>query len=203
MQARLPLAYLGEGSITKVMLGETPIVLVRSGGIVRAFGGTCPHAGAPLEQGALCNGRLVCPWHKGTFAIEDGAVLEPPPLDGLKRYPVQTEGDHFTVSSDPLPSPPAPRGQRAHVAAMIGSGAAGAAAACALRQGGFDGRVLLIGEEAAQPYDRTVLSKFVVAGQMAPADVPPLREGNNWQALDVERLDITVTRVDAAARRIM
>jgi NADPH-dependent 2,4-dienoyl-CoA reductase/sulfur reductase-like enzyme len=60
----------------------------------------------------------------------------------------------------------------------------------------------LIGNEAEQPYDRTVLSKFVVAGEMKPEEVPPLREGNDWEGLDVRRLATTVSRLDAATRQI-
>jgi len=202
VQITVNLSDLAEGRLTKAMLGETPLVLIRVGDAVRAFGGECPHAGAPLAEGAICNGRLICPWHKATFRIDDGALVEPPALDPLTRYDVRIDRDRVTVSSEALaPSSPAPR-RHARVAAIVGSGAAGAAAASALREGGYDGRVLLIGPEALQPYDRTALSKFVVAGEMPPADVPPLRADNDWRALDVEQIDATVTRLDAPARTI-
>ena len=63
------LSELAENGITKKRLGDTDIVLVRAGHHVRAFGGKCPHAGAPLEDGAVCNHRLICPWHKATFRL--------------------------------------------------------------------------------------------------------------------------------------
>ena len=44
---------------------------------------------ARLEEGAICNGRIVCPWHKGAFRVSDGALVEPPALDGLARYAVR------------------------------------------------------------------------------------------------------------------
>jgi nitrite reductase/ring-hydroxylating ferredoxin subunit len=42
-------------------------VIVRDGAVINAFAANCPHAGAPLAEGALCHHRLVCPWHKATF----------------------------------------------------------------------------------------------------------------------------------------
>jgi apoptosis-inducing factor 3 len=202
MKTTLQLTGLTERTATKIMLGDTAVLLNRDGDAVRAFGAKCPHAGAPLEEGAICNGRLICPWHKGTFQIEDGALLEPPALDGLTRYPVSVKQGSVTISSHALPAPRPAKATHDRVAAIIGSGAAGAAAASALRFGGFDGQVLLIGDEAAQPYDRTVLSKFDVAGEMKPEEVPPLREGNNWDELDVQRVATTVSRLDAATQRI-
>jgi 3-phenylpropionate/trans-cinnamate dioxygenase ferredoxin reductase subunit len=38
--------------------------------------------------------------------------------------------------------------------AIVGAGLAGAKAADALRAEGFDGRLVLLGEEAERPYDR-------------------------------------------------
>lgn len=61
-----------------VEIGDCKIVLLRANGQLRAFQGECPHAGAPLADGALCHGRLICPWHKAAFRAEDGALCEPP-----------------------------------------------------------------------------------------------------------------------------
>jgi NADPH-dependent 2,4-dienoyl-CoA reductase/sulfur reductase-like enzyme/nitrite reductase/ring-hydroxylating ferredoxin subunit len=202
VQTTLDLAALAEGKIVKAMFGDTSVVLIRTGDTVRAFGGECPHAGAPLEDGAVCNGRLICPWHKATFAIADGSVVEPPALTDLTRYEVRSENGRVTVSSDKLAPRLPSRWKHGRIAAIIGSGAAGAAAASALRAGGYEGRVLLIGTEALQPYDRTALSKFVIGAEMQPDDVPPLRDDNDWAALDVEQIDKTVVHVDASARKI-
>jgi 3-phenylpropionate/trans-cinnamate dioxygenase ferredoxin reductase subunit len=48
--------------------------------------------------------------------------------------------------------------------AIVGTGHAGAQAAIALRQGGFDGSLALIGEEADLPYERPPLSKDYLSG---------------------------------------
>lgn len=49
----------------------------------------------------------------------------------------------------------------------IGAGQAGAALVAKLRNGGFDGRVTLIGEEPVPPYQRPPLSKAYLLGDMA------------------------------------
>ena len=84
---------------------------------------------------------------------------------------------------------------------IVGTGAAGTAAAVALRELGFSGRLTMIGNEALEPYDRTVLSKFVLA-DMKPSDVPPLRRDGYWAEHRIDRMDATVVRLDAAARRV-
>lgn len=58
---------------------------------------------------------------------------------------------------------------------IIGAGLAGLTVARTLRAEGFDGIIRLIGDEAAAPYDRTTLSKSVLAGDDAepPALAPP------------------------------
>jgi nitrite reductase/ring-hydroxylating ferredoxin subunit len=34
--------------------------------------GRCPHAGAPMEDGWLHDGAVVCPWHRYRFSPRDG-----------------------------------------------------------------------------------------------------------------------------------
>jgi 3-phenylpropionate/trans-cinnamate dioxygenase ferredoxin reductase subunit len=50
---------------------------------------------------------------------------------------------------------------------IVGANLAGARAADTLRQGGFDGRVVLVGAEADPPYERPPLSKEYLRGDLA------------------------------------
>jgi len=50
---------------------------------------------------------------------------------------------------------------------IVGGGQAGAQVAVSLRQGGFDGRVVLLGDEPVLPYQRPPLSKAYLAGELA------------------------------------
>ena len=201
------LSDLHEASITPVTLGEQTVVLLRDGDHVHAYQGTCPHAGAPLAEGALCNGRLICPWHKATFRVRDGHVCEPPALEDLQRYAVEVRDAQVYLNDQQDAASPAEPGaeqtlEDQRVFVIVGGGAAGTAAASALREHGFTGRVLLIDREQAPGYDRTALSKFVIAGEMPPAQVPALKDPDFFVEQRIERLHAEVRRVDAERREI-
>jgi 3-phenylpropionate/trans-cinnamate dioxygenase ferredoxin reductase component len=49
---------------------------------------------------------------------------------------------------------------------IVGAGQAGGQAAYSLRQGGFDGEIMLIGDEPAPPYQRPPLSKAYLKGEL-------------------------------------
>jgi 3-phenylpropionate/trans-cinnamate dioxygenase ferredoxin reductase subunit len=83
---------------------------------------------------------------------------------------------------------------------IVGAGLAGVRCAETLRAEGYDGRVLLVGEEHAPPYERPALSKELLAGTKEPADLA-LRPDGFWGELEIELLTGTrVDRIDARAR---
>ena len=51
---------------------------------------------------------------------------------------------------------------------IIGAGQAGGWAALGMRQAGFTGRILLIGEEVWRPYERPPLSKAMLTAEPPP-----------------------------------
>lgn len=181
----------------EVQIAETNIVLLRFGDQIRAYQGECPHAGAPLAEGAVCNGRLICPWHKAAYRIEDGALCEPPSLDSLKRYPVEVRDDEVWVDDRALPDAHTTPADDDRTFVIIGAGAAGTAGAAALREKGFGGRILLIDRETDAGYDRTVLSKFVIGGEMPPEEIPPLRDEQFYREQRIERITGEVAHLDA------
>ncbi|MEV0726358.1 FAD-dependent oxidoreductase [Micromonospora purpureochromogenes] len=87
---------------------------------------------------------------------------------------------------------------------IVGAGLAGARAAQTLREEGFDGRIVLLGEETERPYERPALSKGLLlrtserdsvyvhdAGWYADHDVD-LRTGTRVTALDRRSRQVTV-----------
>jgi NADPH-dependent 2,4-dienoyl-CoA reductase/sulfur reductase-like enzyme len=78
---------------------------------------------------------------------------------------------------------------------IVGASLAGLRAAEALREEGFRGQLMIIGDEPGEPYDRPPLSKQVLAGWV-PADhtkLPRLREVDaHW------RLGVAATALDRA-----
>lgn len=69
---------LEDGQPRGALADGVPLVLVRNGEQVRAVGGLCPHLGAPLEQGWLHRGELVCPWHGSRFDLDSGEPTQGP-----------------------------------------------------------------------------------------------------------------------------
>jgi 3-phenylpropionate/trans-cinnamate dioxygenase ferredoxin reductase component len=85
---------------------------------------------------------------------------------------------------------------------IVGASLAGAKAAQGLREGGFDGRVVLIGEEPALPYARPELSKGYLLGGKAMADLL-VHPAGFYAEQDIEvRTDTTVTGIDRAAGQV-
>ena len=85
---------------------------------------------------------------------------------------------------------------------IAGASLAGAKAAEALRAEGFDGRVILIGEETERPYERPPLSKDYLLGKADRETIYVHPE--QWYAEhDVDlRLGTTVTGIDPAAHEV-
>ena len=90
----------------------------------------------------------------------------------------------------------------APVVAIIGAGQAGFQAAASLRDAGFAGRIVLVGDEPALPYQRPPLSKSYLAGQSGADDLW-LRPAEFYakQQIDLVYGD-PVTAIDRRQRRL-
>ncbi len=85
---------------------------------------------------------------------------------------------------------------------IVGAGHGGAQTAIALRQNGFDGSVLILGDEPELPYERPPLSKEYLAGQKT-FDRLLIRPAAFWDERHVEiRLSTRVIAIDADAHRV-
>ncbi|MFG1999677.1 NAD(P)/FAD-dependent oxidoreductase [Spirillospora sp. NPDC048911] len=85
---------------------------------------------------------------------------------------------------------------------IVGASLAGAKAAETLREEGFAGRIVLMGEEIERPYERPPLSKGFLLGQEAreKAHVHP---ADWYDKHDVElRLGMAAARIDRAAKQV-
>lgn len=88
------------------------------------------------------------------------------------------------------------------VVVVVGGSLAGLRAVQALRDGGFRGRLVMVGEEPHLPYDRPPLSKQVLAGTWS-SDRTVLADGAQLASLGVElRLGTRAVALDAEARRV-
>ena len=91
-----------------------------------------------------------------------------------------------------------------HTFVIVGAGMAGGKAAEALRDAGFDGRIVLLGAEAERPYERPPLSKDYLRGEAERSSVY-LQEDAGWYGEhDVElRTAAHVASLDVAARAVV
>ncbi len=86
--------------------------------------------------------------------------------------------------------------------AIIGAGQGGFQTAASLREDGFDGRIVLIGDEACLPYQRPPLSKSYLAGQSPLAELW-LRPRAFYDRDEIDYLaGETVTAIDRPGRRL-
>jgi 3-phenylpropionate/trans-cinnamate dioxygenase ferredoxin reductase subunit len=85
---------------------------------------------------------------------------------------------------------------------LVGAGLAGAKAAETLREEGFDGPVVLVGEEPEPPYERPPLSKDYLLGK-AERDGSQVHPPDWYAAHGVElRTGVRAEHLDAAAHRV-
>ncbi|ETW22612.1 Rieske 2Fe-2S domain-containing protein [Mycobacterium gastri] len=79
-------------------------------GQVAAFGEFCPHLAAPMADGWIDRGRLVCPWHGSRFALESGEVLRGPSAAPLPCYEARLVDGMVQVRGDGHEGLPASEG---------------------------------------------------------------------------------------------
>jgi 3-phenylpropionate/trans-cinnamate dioxygenase ferredoxin reductase subunit len=85
---------------------------------------------------------------------------------------------------------------------IVGAALAGAKGAEALREEGFEGRVVLIGSEPELPYERPPLSKEYLRGE-APREKARVHEEGFYEQNDIElRTGTTVSAIDTAASEV-
>ncbi|MFI6698633.1 NAD(P)/FAD-dependent oxidoreductase [Streptomyces sp. NPDC050509] len=83
---------------------------------------------------------------------------------------------------------------------VVGSSVGGVRTAQALRSAGYEGEVVLVGEEETLPYDKPPLSKALLSGDATAGSITLLSEG---EASDVDirlRLGCAATRLDTTER---
>jgi nitrite reductase/ring-hydroxylating ferredoxin subunit len=67
-----------DGEPTRVVVDETPVLLLRRGGQSFAIHDRCSHRGCSLAEGELDGDEIVCACHGSRFDLRDGAVRRGP-----------------------------------------------------------------------------------------------------------------------------
>jgi nitrite reductase (NADH) small subunit len=100
MGERVKVANFSElppGTGRQVQVSGRAVAVFNVDGTIHAIDGTCTHRGGPLGEGKLNGTVVTCPWHGGEFDVRTGAVLGPPPTQGVRAYKVLIEGDSIVV----------------------------------------------------------------------------------------------------------
>jgi 3-phenylpropionate/trans-cinnamate dioxygenase ferredoxin reductase subunit len=84
---------------------------------------------------------------------------------------------------------------------IVGGGLAGASAAFALREQGFGGRLVIVGEESHLPYERPPLSKGYLRAEDT-ADKMRVRPGADYDRAGIELLHARGVALDAGRREL-
>ena len=90
-------AEVPEGKPVHQLLGEVPVVAVRTGGAVHVLADRCSHMSGPLSDSGLTGGCLTCPWHGSMFRVTDGAVVRGPATAPQPAFEVREAGGAIQV----------------------------------------------------------------------------------------------------------
>ena len=90
-------ADLPEGKPVHQMLGEVPVVAIRTNGALRVLADRCSHMSGPLSGGELADGCLTCPWHGSVFRITDGSVARGPATAPQPAFEAREAGGAIQV----------------------------------------------------------------------------------------------------------
>jgi NADPH-dependent 2,4-dienoyl-CoA reductase/sulfur reductase-like enzyme/nitrite reductase/ring-hydroxylating ferredoxin subunit len=168
------LSDLGDGTMLVGHAGGESVLLARRGDEIFAVGATCTHYSGPLGEGLLVDATVRCPWHHACFDLRSGKALRAPALSSIPCYDVVREGGRVRVGARKAETREPTLSAAPARIVIVGAGAAGEAAAEALRNEGYRGEIVMIEAGSALPVDRPNLSKDYLAGN-APEEWLPLR----------------------------
>ena len=87
-QAVAGIGEIPDGKGKVVQVGQRNILLLNIEGTFHALDRFCAHRGAPLVEGEVIEGQLLCPWHGSAFDVSSG-TCSVAPEESVRMYPVQ------------------------------------------------------------------------------------------------------------------
>jgi len=97
----LPASDLEVGQPHHVVADGVGMILVRDNTTIHTLGERCPHLGAPMADGWLYRGDLVCPWHGSCFDPAEGTATRGPASAPLPTYETRVTAGHVEVRRRP------------------------------------------------------------------------------------------------------
>jgi 3-phenylpropionate/trans-cinnamate dioxygenase ferredoxin subunit len=93
---------LAEAEPTRVVIGATPVAVVRSEGEVYAIHDVCSHANVALSEGDVEDATIECWLHGSRFDLRSGKPTGLPATKPVPVYSVKIEGGDVYVSLTPV-----------------------------------------------------------------------------------------------------
>lgn len=203
-------SLLPPGHKHQVDHGDYKVLLTNVEGMVYAVESKCSHFGLPLENAALHGHSLRCPFHHACFDVRNGKQLEAPGMEGIATFAVEVKDEQIYLAEAPTPvidpalGVAAPVAQTAHFDyVIVGGGIAAANAVYGIREHDLEGSIALITREDLPPYDRTHVSKALMAGGKDTVKDLVLQSEDFYQHMGVNLLEqTTVEQVDLEHKTI-
>ncbi|KAL9088025.1 MAG: hypothetical protein Q9165_006366 [Trypethelium subeluteriae] len=185
---------------------EGKVLLVKLKDEVHALSPKCTHYGAPLKLGVVTGeGRLTCAWHGACFNVATGDVEDAPALDPLAKFEiiqknggVYIKGDKEGITSSRRSLNLRCQAQGQEKVLVIGGGSGTVGAIEGLRAGGYTGHITVISKEGYRPYDRTKLSKALLADISKVA----WRSPDFYKDASIDIFEDEVTKVDFSGKKV-
>ena len=83
---------LPERRPVRVVVDETPVLLLRDGERIHAIHDRCSHRGCSLSEGTVEAEEIVCPCHGSRFGLRDGALVRGPATRPQPAFEVRDVG---------------------------------------------------------------------------------------------------------------
>jgi nitrite reductase (NADH) small subunit len=88
-----------EGELRECITDDGEFCVAHINGQITVLNNVCPHQEGPLAEGAIEEGRIVCPWHGWSFDPKTGAE-QLNPAEHAKVYASQIDDEGLSVVLD-------------------------------------------------------------------------------------------------------
>src|SRR4030095_1945121 len=117
LTAGVPAASLADGGMIVGRVGDSDVLVARTGDRIYAVGAHCIHYHRRLADGLVVGATARCPLHHACFSLQTGEALRAPALDPIACWRVERHGDTIFVR-DKMPEPASSRDSAGHPASI-------------------------------------------------------------------------------------
>jgi nitrite reductase/ring-hydroxylating ferredoxin subunit len=90
-------SLLQEEQPVRVVVDDTPVLLLREGESIFAIHDRCSHRGCSLSEGTIEGDAVICACHGSRFSLRDGAVRHGPATAGQPAFQVREQEARIEV----------------------------------------------------------------------------------------------------------